>query len=151
MTAQTDYPGTPKLETGIPVIDDEHRRLREFIGKLRSICADFDSKPTCAGCTDEKIGACETALIDCVTELLGFMVEHFRKEESMMKDRGISAQQHERYLLHAEDHANIAERVAMLAQSRARQETVRSIADTASVLMRWLDHHIANHDVPMLH
>jgi hemerythrin-like metal-binding protein len=151
MTAQSDHPGIPQgLETGISIIDDEHRRLREFIAGLRTICAEFDGKQICAGCTDEKITACNAALLDCVTELLGFMVEHFRNEEDLMKDRGLSAQQHESYLLHAEDHANIAERIAVLTQPRSRQETVRVITDTASLLARWLDHHIAHHDVPML-
>jgi hemerythrin-like metal-binding protein len=152
MTAQSDHPGFSKeLETGISIVDEEHRQLREFIGGLRTICAEFDSKPTCAGCTDEKITACDAALLDCVTELLGFMVEHFRNEENLMKDLGVNTKQYARYLLHTEDHANIADRVALLAQPRSRQETVRAIADTASLIARWLDHHIANHDVPMLH
>jgi hemerythrin-like metal-binding protein len=151
MTAQSDHPGFSKeLETGISIIDEEHRHLREFIGGLRTICAEFDSKQTCAGCTNEKITACDAALLDYVTELLGFMVEHFRNEEDLMKDRGLGAQQQERYLLHAEDHANIAERIAVLTHPRSRQETVRVIADTASLVARWLDHHIAHHDVPML-
>lgn len=152
MTAQSDHPGIPKeLETGISIVDEEHRRLRESIDALRSICAEFDSKQNCAGCTDEKITACDTALLDCLTKLLGFMVEHFRNEENLMKDLGVSAKQHERYLLHAEDHANITDHVALLAHPRSRQETVRVIADTASLIARWLDHHIAHHDVPMLH
>jgi len=152
MTVQSDRQNLPHdLITGVSIIDDEHRHLREFIGRLRSICNEFDTKQTCAGCSDETIHACDAALLDCVTELLGFMVEHFRNEENLMKDLGVSAKQHERYLLHAEDHANIAERVAVLTHPRSRQETVRAIADTASVLARWLDHHIAHHDVPMLH
>lgn len=152
MTAQSDHPGIPQeLETGISIVDEEHRQLREFIGELRTICTDFDSKPTCAGCTNEKIAACDTALLDCVTELLGFMVEHFRNEESLMKDLGVISKQHERYLLHAEDHANITDHVALLTHPRPRQETVRAIADTASVIARWLDHHIEHHDKPMLH
>lgn len=152
MTVQSDHPSLPHdLVTGVSIIDDEHHRLREFIGRLRTICVEFDSKQVCAGCSDEKINACDSALLDCVTELLGFMVEHFRNEETLMKDLGITAKQHERYLLHAEDHANIAERVAALTHPRTRQDTVRAIADTASVLASWLDHHIAHHDVPMLH
>jgi hemerythrin-like metal-binding protein len=152
MTAQTNHPGIPKaLETGISIVDEEHRQLREFINRLRMICTDFDSKQSCAGCTEERISACDSALLDCVTELLGFMVEHFRNEENLMKDLGVSAKQHERYLLHAEDHANITDHVALLTHSRPRQETVRAIADMAAVIARWLDHHIEHHDVPMLH
>lgn len=152
MTAQSDHPGIPiELVTGISIVDEEHRQLRDFIVKLQMICAEFGNKQSCAGCTDEKITACDAALLDCVTELLGFMVEHFRNEENLMKNLGVSAKQHERYLLHAEDHANIAERVVVLTIPKSRQETVRAIADTASILARWLDHHIAHHDVPMLH
>jgi hemerythrin-like metal-binding protein len=152
MTAQSDHPGLPQeLETGISIVDDEHRCLRQFIGRLRSICDEFDTKQTCAGCPDEKINACDTALLDCVTELLGFMVEHFRNEENLMKDLGVRTKQHERYLLHAEDHANIADRITLLTYPRSRQDTVQAIADTASLIARWLDHHIEHHDVPMLH
>lgn len=152
MTPTSDRLDLPnELETGITIIDDEHRHLRDFIVRLKSICTEFETRQSCEGCSDEKVSTCETALLDCVTELLGFMVEHFRNEENLMKELGISAKQHERYLLHAEDHANIAERVAVLTHPRTRLETVRSIADTASILSRWLDHHIAHHDVPMLH
>lgn len=139
------------LSTGIAMIDEEHRQLRAFIERLRSICDEFDSRQTCAGCSSDRISACESSMLDCVTDLLGYMVEHFRTEENLMRDLGISAKQHERYLMHAEDHANIADRVARLARPQDRLQTVRTIADTAGVLSRWLDHHIWHHDMPMLH
>ena len=139
------------LSTGITMIDEEHRQLRAFIDRLRTICDDFDSKQSCVGCASDKVRGCESALLDCVTDLLGYMVAHFRTEENLMKDLGISVKHHERYLMHAEDHANIADRVALLARPQDRQQTVRAITDTAVVLSRWLDHHIMNHDVPMLH
>lgn len=152
MTMQSRHSNVPgELKTGIPIIDDEHQRLRDFIDRLREICTEFETRQTCADCPGDKICACEMALLDYVTELLDFMVEHFRNEENLMKDLGISARQHKRYLLHAEDHANIAERVAVLTHPRTPpQETVRAITDTAFILTRWLDHHIAHHDVPML-
>jgi hemerythrin-like metal-binding protein len=152
MTAHSDHPCIPQeLETGVAIVDEEHRRLREFIGRLRSICADFACKQDCTGCSAERIGACDAAFLDCMTELLGFMLDHFRHEEQLMKDLGISARQHERYQLHAEDHANIAGRLAGLTRPQPRAATVREIADTASHITRWLDNHIADHDLPMLH
>ena len=152
MSDQADRTPLPDaLATGIAIVDEEHRQLRAFINRLRAICDEFDSKQTCAGCASDKVSACESALLDCVSDLLGYVVEHFRTEENLMKDLGISVEHHERYLMHAEDHANIADQVALLARPGDQQLTVRSIADTAGVLSRWLDHHIQHHDVPMLH
>ena len=152
MPDRNDHPPLPNtLSTGIAMIDEEHHQLRAFIGRLRSICNDFENQKSCIGCSSDKVSACEYALLDCVTDLLGYMVEHFRMEENLMKDLGISAKHHERYLMHAEDHANITDHVALLARPKDRQQTVRTIAETATVLSRWLDHHIEHHDVPMLH
>lgn len=152
MTAHSDHPYLPQeLDTGVAIVGAEHRRLRGFIGRLRSICTDFAYKQDCTGCSAERIGACDAALLDCMTELLGFMLDHFRHEEQLMKDRGISARQYERYQLHAEDHANIAGRLAGLTRPQPRLATVREIAETTAHITRWLDHHITHHDVPMLH
>lgn len=151
MTAHPDHPCLPPgLETGVAIVDEEHRRLLVFIDRLRSICADFASKQDCTGCSAERIGACDTALLDCMTELLGFMLDHFRNEEQLMKDLGISLRQHERYLLHAEDHANIASHLAGLTRPQPHAATVLTIADTVAHISRWLDQHIEQHDKPML-
>lgn len=152
MTAHSAHPYlSQEPATGVAIVDEEHRRLREFIGRLRSLCADFACKQDCNGCSAEHIGACDAAFLDCMTELLGFMLEHFRNEEQMMKDLGISARQHERYQLHAEDHANIAGRLAGLTRpQQPRAATVLTIADTAAHIERWLEQHIVQHDVPML-
>lgn len=151
MSDQPDQTLLPDaLATGFAMIDEEHRQLKAAINRLRTICDDFDNKQTCAGCSVDRISACESSLLDCVSDLLGYVVEHFRTEENLMKDLGISMKHRERYLSHAEDHANIADRIALLARLTDQQLTVQAIADTAAVLSRWLDHHIQHHDVPML-
>lgn len=139
------------LSTGNAIVDEEHRHLIETIDRLQSICGEFQTRESCQGCSTEKISRCEAAMLDCVSDLLSFMVEHFRAEETLMKDLGIRQKHHERYLIHAEDHANLADRVALLTHPSDPMQTVKSIADSVAVISRWLEHHIANHDVPMLH
>ncbi len=151
MSAPSSSPPPANAQsTGIALIDEGYCQLRAFIERLHSICDDVDNRQTCADCPSEQVSACEFALLDCVTDLLGYMVDQFRSEENLMKGLGISTKHGERYQLHAEDHANITGRVAQLARPRDKQQTVRTIAEAGAVLTLWLDHHISNHDVPML-
>lgn len=145
------FPLPQMFVTGNKIVDEEHRHLCELVYKLRSICTEIETRESCQGCSEERISRCESVLLDCISDLLNFMVEHFRSEENLMKDLGISQKHRERYLIHAEDHANIADHVALLTHPRTPLQTVKTVAETVAVISRWLDHHIANHDVPMLH
>lgn len=151
MAASTEWVGFPTDRvTGISIIDDEHRRLHEFITRLRTICRDFDSKATCHDCISDRVTHCEEELMDCVGTLLSYMVDHFRHEEDLMKRQGLSAVGHALYLQHTEDHANITNRVAMLTHPGDPMATVKAIAETAAILAAWFESHIKHHDIPML-
>ncbi len=151
MSNPTDRVLPDAFITGDAIVDDEHRHLRQQIERLRSICAEYETRQTCQGCASEKISRCESVLLECISDLLAYMVDHFRAEENLMKRRGINQAHRERYLVHTEDHADIANHVAQLTHPRDPGLTVKTIAETTALISHWLDRHIVSHDVPMLH
>ena len=138
------------LLTGNALVDDEHQRLCALIEDLRTICRDFDLKDSCEGCSEARIEGCEADYQVCVAELLGFICEHFRAEEKLMKDCGLASSQKDMYIRHVEDHANISDQAVLLLTANDKQKTAGQIARMASVLRSWLDTHIGTHDVMMI-
>lgn len=146
-----DKPTTPvELETGIPIIDAEHQRLRELIGQLQGICDSYCDKFSCSGCGDDRILSCEQQLIACLTEILGFMVDHFSHEERLLKSRHMTQAEKDLFAVHVEDHVQLIENVVAITTLEDLQRTVRRIAETAAILDRWITEHIRRYDVPML-
>jgi hemerythrin len=141
------HPLPANLLTGNALVDDEHQRLCDLIEDLRAICRDFDLKDSCAGCTESMIEGCEARFQSCVAEFLGFICEHFRAEEALMKECGLASSQKKLFLSHVEDHANISDQAILLLAPKDRPKTVAQIARMASVLRSWLDLHIGTYDV----
>jgi hemerythrin len=139
-----------ELVTGVAIIDAEHLRLRQLIGQLREICSDFEMKDGCQGCGLEKTIDCERKLLDSLMDILGFMTEHFVIEERLLKGEKKSTDEKDRFALHVEDHIGLIEKLTAVATAKDLQHTVRQIAETATVLDRWLTDHIKRFDVPML-
>ena len=148
MSVKTIYPG--KLITGIAAIDEEHRRLRQLLAEVRGICAEYDRKDTCAGCSEGKVAGCERQLIACLTEILGFMMEHFRGEERILKAKCQTEVEKGLFAQHVEAHVDLIERAVMVTTLDDLQRTVRHIVDAVAILDHWLTDHIERFDVPML-
>jgi len=140
----------PELLTGIPVVDEEHGRLRQLITLLEKTCSEYGQKRSCAGCDEGLVRACDASLVQCICDVIGFMSKHFAEEESFMKMIGIPTSHRELYLSHVEDHADMSDAVATLAQSVTENPAVVNIWHMASILIRWLDDHIRKHDLLML-
>lgn len=144
------HPLPNNLLTGNALVDDEHQRLCALIEELRTICRDFDFKDSCDGCSDARIDGCDAEFQVCASELLGFICEHFRAEEKLMKDRGLASSQKELYLRHVEDHANISDQALLLLEITDKRKTAGQIACMAGVIRTWLDTHIITHDRLMI-
>lgn len=146
-----DKPTTPaELVTGIAVIDDEHRRLRHLVGQLQGICSEFQNKFSCQGCSHDKVKNCEQKLIACLTEILGYMLDHFSNEEGLLKGRHMTQIEKELFARHVDDHVRLIESVVAVTTLENLQQTVRRVAETATILDQWLTEHIRRFDVPML-
>jgi hemerythrin len=136
--------------TGNAAIDEEHRQLRLLLAEVQGICAEYDRKDTCAGCSEGKVANCERQLIACLTEILGFMIEHFRGEECILKARCQTEVEKGHFAQHVEAHVDLIERAATVTTLDDLERTVRHIADAVAILDHWLTDHIERFDVPML-
>lgn len=115
-----------RYETGIQVIDDQHRQL------FTSINALFDALQT---------GASPTEIAPILDFLLAYSVSHFQTEESVMAEHGYPG-----LADHREDHARLISRVR---DFRDRFETAEppTTLELAHFVRAWMSHHVSEVDM----
>ena len=137
----TSLPRT--LRTGVDLIDREHEYLIDRLDLLKQICG--SGQGSCTSCDDTRQAGCDTTLGEMLTELLAYMVEHFRHEENLMV--GLPEWMRERHVV---EHANIAERFSkLLRDSEADTGIIASPAALQDILTHWLENRIQQWDIPI--
>lgn len=145
------FPGwAPKLLTGNPEVDSEHRLLLNTIDRLREVCSEYETRGDCEGCSPTQIAACHRNLVDTLGDLLAFLMDHFFAEEQAMREYGLISSEKELCERHKEDHALISDTVLRIVAALDTPQTVILIRQLQSVLDTWLEHHMELHDAALL-
>lgn len=113
----------PELDTGIPEIDRQHRRIVDYINRLYELRSTHDRE----------------ALGDVIGEMVDYTLSHFVFEESLMESSG--------YLFsgpHKKVHELFTRKVA---EMQSRFDAGEDVTDEMhGMLSRWLFNHIRNED-----
>ncbi len=111
------------LDTGIDVIDGQHKRIVEMINALHSAQVDQD----------------KAAVARVIEEVVDYTLSHFAFEEALLEDAGYRFSR-----AHKKVHELFIRRVNVL---RTRHEAAEDVADELKGLLgRWLFNHIRNDD-----
>jgi hemerythrin len=114
---------TDDLDTGIPEIDVENRRLAGFINSLEASRQTDDRK----------------AVGDVLDELLDFVVNHFLFEEHLMQEAG-----YEFLHVHETIHEVFARRIADFRGRYAKGEEITT--ELITMLSNWIENHVKDED-----
>lgn len=114
---------SPALDTGLPVIDHQHRRIVEYINML------FDAGT----------GGDRAALKAVLDELVDYTLTHFAFEEQLMEEGGYAFLK-----AHKRVHELFRKRIGTYFQRFAAGEEVAG--ELLEMLKRWLVGHIKNED-----
>lgn len=116
----------PTLETGVELLDDQHKRLFALINALHvAIHATGDQSDTVA---------------DALYELTEYVTEHFEDEEALM-----SANAYESLAAHHEMHQRLTQKTLGYMARYVNDDTV-SLVELVEFLNSWLQHHIIEQD-----
>jgi hemerythrin len=118
---------TPDLSVGIDIIDNQHKRIVEYINQLH----------------EARIRQDKEAISQVIEELVDYTLSHFSFEESMMEEA------HYRFLApHKRVHELFVRRVAEYQQRFKLGENVEVVAgDMQNTLITWLMNHIKREDM----
>ncbi len=112
-----------KLDTGIEVIDNQHKRIVSYVNQLD---------------TARQSGN-RALVVEVIEQLVDYTQSHFSFEEAMMEEAGYSfLKPHQRV------HELFIRRVSEFTVRAAKGEDVA--AELHSMLTKWLINHIANED-----
>jgi hemerythrin-like metal-binding protein len=137
----------PELITGHKSIDAEHRLLLSCIAGLRKVCIDLVNAPHCGGCNQAVRSRCENELVALLGDLLAFILDHFKNEETIMRNSLFQMVDRDVCEAHMEDHAAISGKVLEIVASLDPMNSVGRIRDLDALLSRWIVNHIGLHDV----
>jgi len=135
----------PELVTGHKAIDAEHRFLISAIVNLRQVCIDLTGLQNCLSCSVDRSKQCEGQLISALGDVFAFVLEHFKTEESVMRDSMQLMVDRDVFQAHMEDHAAIAAKVQEIVLSLDASHTVLRIRELDALLTNWIEHHIGLH------
>ncbi|MCU7919756.1 MAG: bacteriohemerythrin [Candidatus Thiodiazotropha sp. (ex Epidulcina cf. delphinae)] len=114
---------TKELDTGIGVIDGQHKRIVEYINKLHDARINHDKK----------------SVSDIIEATVDYTLSHFSFEEALMEDAG-----YEFVRPHKKVHELFVRRVA---EFQLRYKAGEDISEELhNLLARWLFNHIRNDD-----
>lgn len=114
---------TPAFVTGLPEVDDQHRRLVEIINAFGSRLAENDID--------------SLQVQDLLQELIEYAQLHFEEEERLMADHSLDARHRE---LHGEEHKTFVDDVLLLRRHRQEDDP-----DEARMILEYLTHWLAYH------
>lgn len=137
----------PELITGHKLIDFEHRFLVAAIANLRQVCIDLRGLPDCGTCDRQQRTGCESQLVQLLGDLFAFILDHFKTEETIMRDSLLLMVDRDVCQAHMEDHADIAAKVQEIVTSLDSQHIVSRLRELDALLTRWVTNHIQLHDM----
>ncbi len=137
----------PELITGHKLIDFEHRFLVGAIADLRKVCVLPEKPKDCMACQQTQQRSCEAGLISLLGDVFAFILDHFKTEETIMRDSLLLMVDRDVCEAHMEDHAAISMAVQEIVSALDSQYIVVRIRELDGLLTRWLTNHIAMHDM----
>jgi hemerythrin len=114
-----------RFETGIAVIDTQHKALFDAVNKLAD---------------SFKAGTSKTQVKDSLDFLVKYTVEHFQTEEKIMKDMG-----YPKLTSHIAEHVQLVQKAQDLQGKLANGKPVT--LEVSTFLAEWLKHHINEVDM----
>lgn len=139
-----------ELQTGNLTIDGEHRQLYALLQTARSICLDMAVHRDCRSCSEARRAHCENALVKVLGDLLIFILDHFKTEESIMRESLLIMIDRLLCETHMEDHAAISAKIERIIAALDPLQTVSQLRELDTVLGRWATLHIATHDMALV-
>ena len=136
-----------QLVTGHPLIDTELRFLINAIANLRRICLGQVALKSCIACGKPMQERCEGNLIGLLGDIFSFILDHFKNEESIMRDSMLVIVDREVCQAHMEDHAEIAAKVQEIVSALDSRHVVSRIRELDALLSRWVTNHVVMHDL----
>lgn len=140
-------PLPPELLTGHKSIDFEHRQLLACMKAVRKVCVDFRHFDNCSACPSPRQSTCENELVRLLGDLLAFILDHFKTEESIMRDSLLLMVDRDVCEAHMEDHAAISAKIQQIVAALDPSNTVGLVRQLDTLLGNWITHHIAMHDL----
>lgn len=136
--------------TGNLTIDADHQELYTILKAARSICLDMVAHRNCIACDQARRAHCENQLLKLLGDLLSLILEHFKTEESMMRESLLVMVDHLQCELHMEDHAAISSRIERTIAALDTLPTVDLLREIERVLGSWVMNHVVTHDMTLV-
>jgi hemerythrin-like metal-binding protein len=136
--------------TGHAEIDLEHSLLLACVDRLNTVCRIPDSRCSCRDCLVRTQSECHADLGNLLGDLLMYLVDHFRTEETLMRSHGVARIAPDFCERHKEDHAAIALTIQELTASLDPLQTADLVRRLHRLLSYWLQDHIARHDAVLV-
>jgi hemerythrin-like metal-binding protein len=138
---------TMNLHTGHFAIDQQHDALAKMVEGLDTVCEKRrQTGEYCRQCSYEHQRVCSDRLSHLISDLLGFMLDHFVYEEKLMRLLPDTEECRKHIDSHHYAHAEISRLLSNLTAELDRENPSQSAIHLRHILMAWLGNHATTHD-----
>jgi len=136
-----------ELDTGHPGIDKQHEHLAQMVQNLGALCEQRrKTGQPCVSCKPECLSLCKDRLADLITDLLGFMFEHFVYEEKLMRLLPDTEECANHIDGHTKAHADISQQLSQLTANLDKIDPRQSSMRLQKIISGWLGQHSVRYD-----
>lgn len=118
-----------EFSTGVPLIDEQHKKLFEIAGRTYSLI------------NDELAVDKYDRIIELVDELKAYTVFHFKSEEEYMLSIG-----YRKYFSHKVEHDDFIEKINSVDYSRLDEDQEAYLLEILEFVIEWISNHILKRD-----
>lgn len=129
-------------------IDADHRALARLIERIACIC-DAREARDCKGCGTARESSCEAAMFEASGEMLGMMLEHFEREDALMRALPNSPRMQRHCEAHRDEHAQFSSRYNRLARDD-HPSLAKWIAAWERLVHDWTREHALRYDAELM-
>jgi hemerythrin-like metal-binding protein len=138
------------LATGHPEIDRQHEKLAQMIDGLETVCeAKRQTGEPCLQCRRHNMRICGDRIIQLISDLLVFMLDHFTYEEKLMRLLPDTEESRVHIEGHQFAHAEVSRLLSDLTADLDRENPRQTAIHLRNILNAWLGKHSTTYDATL--
>ena len=138
------------IDVGNPEMDQDHHALVQLIDKVGMVCGNSsDPKCDCNKCPEGKPKLCCASLIEIGQELMVRMLDHFHREDDLMRSLPHNRSTREHCLVHRREHVNFSTRYNRAVSQVDARHPVIGLGTLNIFIIDWIRSHILEYDMQL--
>lgn len=131
-------------------MEGDHGALADMLERIATLCVGGEAGQRCDLCRGDQVTACQCSLDDHAAKMLALLLEHFRREEELMRRLPCTPQLRRHGEIHRSAHVGFSGAYNRLIASPRRSDVLTGIRTLESFVQDWVRNHALEFDAELI-